>query len=178
MATLSVIARPYAQAAFEFAQNKKELAVWGTMLETLAATAASPAVSKLLSNTSISPQQWYALFSDVAAPYLNDSRKNFLRILTENKRLGAIAAIVELFKEYEAEHNQLSEVEVISAVPLSAVQQEKLKAKLSRLLDQEVNLRYQIDESILGGVIVRAGDKVIDGSVRGQLTRLLEFATQ
>jgi F-type H+-transporting ATPase subunit delta len=176
MATLSAIARPYAQAAYEFAQAKQEISAWQTMLAAAAQTVQQPVISNVLTNTRISSQQWYSLLVDVLKPHLNESRKNFLKLITENKRLSALPTIADLFKEYEAINNKTSEVQVTTAVPMNATQQEKLTEKLTKLLKQQVTLRCDIDENILGGAVVRAGDKVIDGSVRGQLTRLLEFA--
>ena len=176
MATLTSIARPYAQAAYAFALAKKELPQWGVMLRTAAEAVQQPMLSTALSNSRVTPQQWFLLMSDVLAYSLNENRKNFLRMLTENRRLSALPAILELFKEYESRDNHESEVEVTTAVPLDKNHQQKLTDKLSQVLKHQVSLRCKVDENILGGAIVRAGDKVIDGSVRGQLTRLLEFA--
>jgi F-type H+-transporting ATPase subunit delta len=176
MATLNSIARPYAQAANATALAKKELPQWESMLRIAAEAVQEPLVSKALSNSRISPQQWNALLGDILASSLNDNRKNFLRLLTENRRLSALPMILELFKEYEARDNQASEVEVTTAVPLEKNYLQKLTDKLTQVLKHPVSLRCLVDENILGGAIVRAGDKVIDGSIRGQLTRLLEFA--
>jgi len=176
MATLPSIARPYAQAAYEFALAKKELPQWGKMLRMAAEVVQQPLLSTILSNTRISPQQWFSLISDILSTELNEDRKNFLRLLTENKRLSALPAILEFFKEYEARDNQAAEVEVITAVPMDQPYHQKLRDKLNQMLKQKVSLRCKVDENILGGALVRIGDKVIDGSIRGQLTRLLEFA--
>ncbi len=176
MATINSIARPYAQAAYEFARAKKDLSRWGMMLGTAAEAVQQQDISKVLSNSRITPEQWFLLMSDVLSSFLNESIKNFLRLLTENKRLAALPLIYSLFKEFEARDNRSAEVEVVTALPLDHPRQKQLADKLTQLLKHQVTLRCAVDENILGGVIVRAGDKVIDGSVRGQLTRLLEFA--
>ena len=176
MATIIAIARPYAQAAYQFASAKKELPQWGALLESAANLVKDPAVASLMTNTRILPEKWLSLFKEVLAPYLNEERQNFLRFLAENSRLSALPAIAVMFKEYEAQNNKVAEVQVTTAIPLNIKQQEKLAAKLTLSLKHQVTLRCEVDENILGGAIVRAGDKVIDGSVRGQLTRLLEFA--
>lgn len=176
MATLSAIARPYAQAAYEFAQEKQDLAVWDLMLQTAAKAIQLPVLSKLLSNDRVSPKQWFSLLCDILKPCLNEERKNFLRLLTENKRIAAFPDISEMFRQSEILNKQASEVEVITAVSLDTQQEQQLAEKLSGFLGYKANLRCQVDEHILGGALVRAGDKVIDGSLRGQLTRLLEFA--
>lgn len=176
MATLHSIARPYAQAAYEFALEKKELPQWGTMLRIATESIQQPEVSKAFESMQVSPEQWLLLMKEVLMPWLNEYRTNFLRLLTENQRLFVLPFIYEFFKEYEARDNQASEVEVITAVPLDGKHQQKLIDKLVQVLKQQVSLRCLIDETILGGAIIRAGDKVIDGSIRGQLNRLLEFA--
>ncbi len=176
MATLSAIARPYAHAAYEFARAEKEIRPWELMLQAAAAAIEEPELSKVLSNTCVTPQQWFSLLSEILAPHLNEKRKNFLHLLTENKRISALPAIAALFKEYEAMDNQETEIEVTTAIPLDQPYRQKLSDKLSQMLKHQVSLRCEVDGNILGGAIVRAGDKVIDGSVRGQLTRLLEFA--
>lgn len=176
MATLHSIARPYAQAAYEFALAKKELPQWGRLLQTAADVVQEPQVSKALESTQVSPKQWFDFLSEVLQLSLGENQKNFLRLLTENRRLYVLPWINDLFKEYEARDNQSSEVEVTTAVPLDGMRQQKLIDKLVQVLKHRVSLRCLIDETILGGAIVRAGDKVIDGSIRGQLNRLLEFA--
>ncbi len=178
MATLYSIARPYATAAYAFALEKKELPQWGKMLETAAQIVQQPLVLKTLSNSRVTPSQWFSLMTETVSSSLNDNQKNFMRLLTENRRLNALPLILELFKEYEARDNQASEVEVTTAVPLDGNKQQKFITKLSQVLNHQVSLRCLVDETILGGAIVRAGDKVIDGSIRGQLARLLEFAMQ
>lgn len=98
MASLQAIARPYAQAAYEFAQAKNDLVAWDNFLETAVARVQLPAVSKVLGNSRITPQQWFLLFSELLSTSLNEDRKNFLRILTENRRLVALPEIALLLK--------------------------------------------------------------------------------
>src|SRR5690348_11000334 len=101
MATPNAIARPYAQAAYEFALSRKELSQWEAMFRLGAEVVEQPLIAKALSNSRVSSQQWFKLMSDLLAPTLNASRKNFLRLLTDNRRLGAFPVILDLFKEYE-----------------------------------------------------------------------------
>lgn len=176
MATLSAIARPYAQAAYEFAQAKNELPVWSIMLQTAAQAIEQPQLYQLIANTRISSQQWFSLLSDILKPYLDESRKNFLRMVTENRRVSAFPEISMLFRDYEILNKQTSEVQVTTAFHMDEKQKQSLAKKLTEFLKYRVNLLCEVDENILGGVVIRAGDKVIDGSIRGQLSRLLEFA--
>jgi F-type H+-transporting ATPase subunit delta len=176
MATTSAIARPYAQAAFEYAQAQSDLPGWEAMLKSSAEAIAQPELAAIVSNTRVTSEQWFDLLSSILGPVLNDSRQNFLRLLTDNSRLAALPEIAKLFKEYEALNNKTAEAQVYTAVPMNEAQQTKLAQKLEKLFNNHITLNCQIDESILGGAVVRVGDKVIDGSVRGELTRLLDFA--
>jgi len=176
MATTSAIARPYAQAAFEFARDRNDLASWEQLLRAAAEVVQRPDLSRVLNDPRVSPQQWLVLFGDLFAPLLDESRRHFLQLLVKNRRLPAFPAIADLFAKYRARYQDTIELEVITAVATDEVYQQKLAAALTKHFKHPVSLRCTVDANILGGAMVRAGDRVIDGSVRGQLTRLLEFA--
>jgi len=172
--TLSAVARPYAQAAYEFSETAQQISAWNALLQMAAGIVQQPEVHALLSNTCISARQWLSFFEDSLRPYLDEHRKNFLRLVMDNRRMAALPEIAVLFKEYEAIHQRIFEVQLTTAIPLDEAQKKQFTEKLSEVLKHPVSLRCVVDEHILGGALVRAGDKVIDGSVRGQLTRLLE----
>lgn len=176
MAALSALARPYAQAAYEFALSQQDVAAWDALFAAATLIIEQPALQQLLTNVLISSEQWFTLLSELLQSYLNEQRKNFLQLLCDNKRVAMIPAITQLFKEYDILNKQAAEVEITTAIPLNDQQKQQLMAKLTKLLNYQVSLRCLIDANILGGAVVRAGDKVIDGSVRGQLMRLHEFA--
>ena len=97
---------------------------------------------------------------------------NFLSVLAENKRLALLPEIADLFTTFKANFERSVEVEVISAFELEDETTRRLSEALGRKLERSVNVRSTTDSSLLGGVLIRAGDLVIDGSVRGRLNKL------
>jgi F-type H+-transporting ATPase subunit delta len=93
-------------------------------------------------------------------------------VLAQNKRLDLLPQITVLFAGYKANFEKSVDVEVVSAFELADEMTQKLAAALGRRLEREVNVHTTTDASLLGGVLIRAGDLVIDGSVRGRLNKL------
>ena len=133
-----------------------------------------PSSGAYIGNPKIDSETLTKLMLNVCGDQLNDLGKNFLKVLIANKRLNVLPEIVTLYNEHRAEAERTIEAEVISAFPLSDAQQKVLTESLKKRLGREVNLVAKVDENLLGGAIVRAGDLVIDGSVSGQLNK---FAT-
>ncbi len=172
MAELSTIARPYAKAAFEYAQGSKQLSQWAEQLETAAAVVADQAVKAALNDPSLTAEQQARILSDVCGDALGTQARNFIAVLAANKRLALLPEIYLLFAQYKANHEKTVDVEVISAFDLAEITRDKLAAVLGKKLERQVNVRTATDRSLLGGVLIRAGDLVIDGSVRGRLNKL------
>ena len=174
-ANMTTLARPYAVAAFEAALDEDALASWKFMLEKAAQVIQDSQIMPLLDNPRVTAKQLVELICDVLHSILDTAgKKNFLHILAENKRLPLLPDIAALFTMYCAEHEKSINVDVISAVTLDAIYQQKLVQSLTKRLQRNVSLHCKVDPELLGGVLVRAGDTVIDGSVRGKLNRLLE----
>lgn len=171
---LTTIARPYARAAFEYALAQHALPKWEGMLLSAATLVAQDKIKLLLCSPDISSKQLVELFSDILAKILDPEKTNFIRLLAENKRLSVFPEIAALFTSYREDYEKVMDVKVISAIELNKSYQEKLVNKLTHRLQRRVSLQCEVDPSLLGGAIVRAGDMVIDGSVRGKLNRLLE----
>lgn len=169
------IARPYAAAAFEYALASKDIAAWEAMLQSATSVAQTPAVTQLLASPKMTSAQLATFFCEIIATQLNDARRNFMRLLAENSRLSALPEITELFSAYRAAQEKTVTVNVTSAAALTDAHQTKLVQALTKRLQRQVELQCEVDPLLLGGAIVRAGDTVIDGSVRGKLTRLLDF---
>ena len=172
MAEKSTIARPYALAAFELAKEQNDLAKWSDMLGFAAVMVSDEAMQDYIHNPAVDQDTLTRLVIDVCADQLNELGKNFMKVLVANKRLDILPEIVTLYNQHRAEAERTVEAEVISAFPLSASQKDSLVAGLKKRLGREVNLVAKVDENLLGGAIVRAGDLVIDGSVNGQLNKL------
>lgn len=176
MANLASIARPYALAAFEYARDRQQLPAWIAFLDAAAYVARQPAVIRLLANPQASSAKLFDLFHEILAPQLDTQRNNFLLLLTQNKRLLVLPDIAELFHAYYAAFEKISKVRVITAVDIQEDYRQQLVKALSKRIQRDVTLHCEVDPSIIGGAIFHIGDRVIDGSIRGKLTRLLEFS--
>lgn len=174
MSQLTTLARPYAKAAFEVALSGKSLSSWSAMLDLLGAVARHETVARYLSSPSLSAQQQAATIIELCGDELNVQAQNFLNLLAENKRLLLLPEIHRLFEELKASQEKTIDVEVTTAFALSGSAQENLAQSLKIRLQREVNINTHIDKRLIGGLVVRAGDLVIDGSVRGRLNKLAE----
>jgi F-type H+-transporting ATPase subunit delta len=173
MAEALTTARPYAQAAFEEAQKLGDLKSWSEMLQSLAEAVSHPEVRAVVTSPRFLKAQIEKLMEGLLATQTKIQQRNFIRILVDNQRLLLLPEIVSLFEALRAEAEKTVNVVVDSAFELSAAQQEKIIATLKARLGREIKLVCKVNKELLGGVVIRAGDKVIDGSVR---TRLGEMA--
>ncbi|MCE8035246.1 F0F1 ATP synthase subunit delta [Billgrantia tianxiuensis] len=177
MAELSTVARPYARAAFEFARDHQALESWSDWLGKLGAVVAVRDVQKLLASPSLTTERKVELIVELAEVELDEASRRFLDTLGESGRLATLSAIAEHFEQLRAEHEKRIEVVVVSAYELDDKQQNKLAGALKKRLNREISITTQVDPKLIGGAILRAGDTVIDGSVRGRLNRLSEALT-
>ena len=172
MADKTTVARPYAKAAFEQASADKRLGDWSQALQTGAAVVRDDRVANLLGNPHVTPSQLAQLLVDVAAAPLEGDGRNFFGMLAENRRLAYLPEISALFDELKDKAEGVIDVTVTSAAPLDGAQQKKLAAALERRLKRTVRLHCATDPTLIGGAVLRAGDLVIDGSVRARLERI------
>jgi F-type H+-transporting ATPase subunit delta len=172
VAERATIARPYAKAAFEYARDANAFAAWSQGLKTATDIVADPRVAALTKNPASTTADLALLVNDVAGAKLDAGMQNFMRVLAENHRLLLLPEISAHYEELRSAVENTVDVEVISAVPLDAAQQEKLSAALSKRLKSQVRMQNSVDPALLGGAVVRAGDLVIDGSLKGRLQRL------
>jgi len=172
MAEKATIARPYARAAFEFAQTNGTFKQWSEALSIAAAVVTDPSVARLLNHPRVTAAQLVELISQVAGSSLDGSAQNFVATLAHNRRLGLLPHIAKMYEVLRAEVERVADVDVISAVPLDAVQQQRLSSALQTRLKRTVRLHCSVDAALMGGAIVRSGDLVIDGSVKERLARL------
>ncbi|MDB9804523.1 F0F1 ATP synthase subunit delta [Porticoccaceae bacterium] len=174
MAELSTLARPYAKAAFEFAEAAGDLQGWSQSLAIAGSVAQQSNVVRLLASPSVTADQQAQALIEICGDALNDQGKNFLTVLSENRRLQLLPDISQQFDVLKANREQAVDVEVTAAHELDAEQQQKLSDALSTKLERKVNMQVRLDKSLLGGAVIRAGDTVIDGSIRGRLAKLAE----
>ena len=174
MAELTTLARPYAKAVFAEASEKNALDAWSDDLSVLAAFAVDADMAKLIKHPALTSTQQADALIDVCGDKLNEAAKNLVAVLAENKRLALLPEIAELYEELKAQLQNTVDVVVTSAFALSDAQADKLATALKARLQCDVRLTSEVDESLVGGAIIRAGDLVIDGSVTGKLSKLAE----
>ncbi len=177
MAELSTLARPYAKAAFEYAHEESALNPWLDELRLIAAVVAEPAVEDLLADPALTTQAQAEAFLALLGDDLGDSRRRFVHVLAENRRLGLAPQILAQFAQFKAQREQSVEVEMVSAFEVPDAVRERIAQALGQRLEREVTVTTDVDSSLIGGILIRAGDLVIDGSVRGRLNKLAEALT-
>ncbi len=175
MAELATLARPYANAIFEVARASGEpLGTWSRRLALLAAAIEEGSLRRRLMNPALGEAEQVALLADLVSDEINDTTRNFLRVLAQNDRLELLPEISERFEVLRAEAERVVDVEIVSAYELDDAERALFDTVLAARFAGGVNLRTRVDESLVGGAIVRAGDMVIDGTVQGRLAKLRE----
>lgn len=171
MSELTTIARPYAKAAFDYAVEQKATDQWLQMLAFAAEVSANEAVKELLTG-SIASDKLAEIFINVCGDQIDEKGQNLIKLLAENGRLQVLPEILGLFVEMKAELDSEIEVSVTSATELGDAQKQSLSASLEKRFGRKVQLNCKVDETLVAGVVIEAGDTVIDGSVRSKLGRL------
>ena len=174
MADLRTLARPYANAVFAVARQDGDLERWSRMLGFLSVAAADPQVKLLLDSPEVADEQKAFRLAEVIGDELNERARKFVQALAANKRLELIDDVREQYEGLRAAEEQTLDVEVVSAFPLTDEQSATITRSLAVKYSKEVNLTSVVDRNLLGGAVIRAGDTVIDGSVRGKLDKLAE----
>ena len=173
MSELTTVARPYAKAAFDFAVEKDAVAKWQEMLAFAGAVAANDDMHQLLSGA-VAADTLADIFNNVCGEQLDEHGQNLVKVLAENKRLAALPEISTLFDAFKADYDKEIEVDVTSASTLTDAQQTELVASLEKRLARKVKLNCNVDPALVAGFVVKAGDTVIDGSVKSKLNRLAD----
>ncbi|HVX00837.1 MAG TPA: F0F1 ATP synthase subunit delta [Candidatus Babeliaceae bacterium] len=171
---LTTIARPYALAAFEYALESHDLKSWENLLYSAALITRDKTMSQLLSSPEVTQGELCEIYCDILSKLLDAQKKNYIQLIAEYERFEALPEIANLFAKYQADYEKTMTVKVISAIPLDKSHEQKYIDALTRRLKRKITLDCEVDKSLLGGAIIRAGDIVIDGSVRGKLNRLFE----
>lgn len=172
MSERTTLARPYANAVFDLAQEGKALDAWQHALALAAAVSVHPQVAKLIGSPRIPRERLLALFLEVGGQHFTQPVQNFLRVLAANNRLDLLPDIARLYAERKAEAERSIAVEVVSAYPLTEPQLKSVTEALQRRFQRKVRVSAHEDPSLIGGLVVRAGDLVIDGSVIARLRGL------
>ena len=172
-AELPTIARPYARAAFSRGLDQTDgLGAWSKMLSLLAAAVSEPIVEEALDNPTLTTEGETSLILQLMGDDLNQDGRNFVSVLAEYGRLALLPVIAHLFELLKANHEKTMDVEVTSAFDVSDQEKIELGAALQRMLQRDINIETEVDKSLIGGVVIRAEDTVIDDSIKGRLEKL------
>jgi F-type H+-transporting ATPase subunit delta len=170
MAELATIARPYAEALFK--AQASDLAGTAAWLDELAAVAGNDQLQQFADNPKVTDQQVFELVSGVVRTALPESGKNFLRLVIENRRLGALPVVAEQFRALKNAQSGTADAVVYSAFPIDASALADLSATLEKRFERKLNVSVQQDESLIGGIRVVVGDEVLDTSVKARLEQM------
>ena len=174
MTNTHTLARPYAKAAFAFAKKANQVDAWFTMLELAACALEQPKVVLELGKPTLTRVNKANFLIELLVNKIDDSFSNFINLLSEHDRLALLPTICEFFTVYKLEAERTIDIEVETAFELSNEQLQKITAALSKRLDRTVQAKQTVNSALIGGLTIRAGDLVIDSSVRGRLDKLAE----
>ena len=172
MAEHTTTARPYARAIYTLATETSAIASWGDALALMAAVVADADMQEMLDEPQLSKTQKGELMLKAIADKLTQQQQNLLMLMAENGRLGALPEVLSQFESYRAEAEGKVEAEIISAFALTSEQEQAITEMLKSKLGRDVSITTSTDESLIGGVVIKAGDTIIDGSMKAQLESL------
>jgi F-type H+-transporting ATPase subunit delta len=171
MAISTVVARRYAAAYFSLARDAGKIADWRRDLAEAVAVATDLKVAAALRNPRIPREQrmhsLLSLLEDVASP-----ARNLMRLLFERGRLGIAADVLAEYDRLADRASGVVRAQVVTAVPVDASLRQRIAKELSEKLGGDVQTTVEQDEAIIGGLVVRIGDRVIDSSLRTRLQKL------
>ncbi|MGI9265472.1 MAG: F0F1 ATP synthase subunit delta [Gammaproteobacteria bacterium] len=172
MADNSTIARPYAKAVHDIASERGTADAWSELLALASTTAADEGFRTFLASPGATASQLAEIVLTVCGDAADELGRNFVAVLAENGRLNCLPDIRDEYERLRAESENIVDVELTSAVELSDTQKDNYTQALKERLGKSVRLHCQTDESLIGGAVIRAGDMVIDGSLRSRIERL------
>jgi F-type H+-transporting ATPase subunit delta len=172
MSELATLARPYAAAVFKRAKETGSSEKWSKTLAFLSTILNDDSLAVYINNPKVSNDRLTKLMLDICAGQLDQEGTNFLKLLVQNRRLNLVPQIAKIFEDHKAEDEGYLDVDVYAAYEFSDEGKQQFAAKLEKQFGKKVHINVSVDKSLIGGVLVRAGDKVIDGSIKGQLQHM------
>ena len=172
MADNATIARPYAKAVFDYAQESNSFDEWTTALNQLAVISSDESFNTLVNDPRVENSKVSELLIDLSKDVLPAGGPNFITLLVQNERLGSLNDIQQQYAELVANAKAIVTADVTTAIALSEDQKSSLIQALETRLGQKVVLEETIDASLIGGAIVKTGDLVIDGTAKGRIEKL------
>lgn len=172
MARRETAARRYAEAAFEVAMRDGTLETWRAELDLAAGVVSDERVLAVLANPAIAAEKRAAMVEDILGPNVSRPVLNLIQLMLRRGRIDQLARVAAEFRRLDDERQGITHATATSAAPLEPDEIRALTARLEQTTGGRVALEVEVDPSLLGGLVVRVGDRMIDGSVRGRLERL------
>nr|WP_174506962.1 F0F1 ATP synthase subunit delta [Acinetobacter sp. Marseille-Q1620] len=172
MAELLTLARPYAKAAFGYASEQGATDSWSQALQLLSAAVQDEAFSAYLNRPELTPAEQVDLFSKILGDEQTQAVSNFLTLLADNDRLSLLPEISEEYEQLKSQNNNTVDVVIESAFPLTAEQEQTLAKALEKRFNSAVNITVEVNKALIAGVVIRAGDQVIDDSALNKLEKM------
>ena len=177
MSELTTAARPYARAVFEMAEKSGKLGEWSELLSLMGGMASNEQVVELLASPKMAKQSGAEAFIELADGKFNNEAKNLVSMLSENNRLSLLPEMSVIYEILKDEAEGSVEAIVTAAKKLTQGEEKSISDALAKRLGRKVKLKISLDEALLGGAIIQAGDLVIDGSIRGRLKKMTSAVT-
>jgi F-type H+-transporting ATPase subunit delta len=168
----TTVARPYAEAIFARAEEAAQLEAWADMLAFLEMLVQDGTMSRIIADPQFDRHQMAELIISIAEDRLTEEGGNLVRLLAENGRVPVLPEIRALYQQLMEESLRVITVQVHSAYQLDAAQEQEIAAALKEKLGREVTIVSKQEPDLIGGIHIRAGDMVIDGSIKGRLQQL------
>jgi len=168
----TTIARPYAEAIFARADETDKLDLWSEMLGLLSSVVQDPIMAGIITNPTFETKEQTELMLEIGTGRLSDEGANLIKLLAQNDRLSVLPEITQLFERFKADKDKMLSVHIVTAYALRPLLEKQLAEALKTKLGREVSITSEKDPALIGGVSIRAGDLVIDGSIRGRLQQL------
>ena len=172
MAELLTLARPYAKAAFAFASEQGATDNWSNALQVLSAAVQDEAFSAYLNRPELTPAEQVSIFAKVLGENQTQAVSNFLMLLADNARLALLPEIEAEYELLKSQNNNTVDVVIESAFPVTSVQEQLLAQALEKKFNAAVNVTVEVNPALIAGVVIRAGDQVIDDSALNKLEKM------
>ena len=172
MAELLTLARPYAKAAFAFASEQGATDNWSNVLQVLSAAVQDEAFSAYLNRPELTPAEQASVSAKVLGAEQTQEVSNFLTLLADNDRLALLPEIETEYELLKSQNNNTVDVVIESAFPVTSVQEQLLVQALEKKFNAAVNVTVEVNPALIAGVVIRAGDQVIDDSALNKLEKM------
>lgn len=174
----ATITRPYAEAAFSQALEENKLSDWSEMLSLLATIVCDQNMQRLINSPKLSADRLHSFITDLCGEKFSQTGRNFVKILVDARRIGLASEILIMFEQKRLEQESISEINVTTAYPLDEDQIKTITELFSKRTGNKIDIHIKEDKDLIGGVIIRAGDSVVDASLKGRLKELNNVIAQ